>query len=514
MTYWYETPDDQKDTWHWMGVAISLAHTIGLHRNPATSNEPPRRQQLRKRIWLSCFMRDRLVALGMRRPTRVKDGDFDVPMLEERDFEIQVLSKDITVLPADCELIRDVRLQQQLAEMCVQKAKLCVLISLMLTRYTVLARDLARPADTTVSTMMLFPDRTVDGARDVDLVDARLEAWLHALPPSCLYRPLTAEDEKGGRATVAVHRNLLHMVYYTTVSALHRPQFLPAGSMQQPSTSREVQERSRYQVRESADLVTRMAVELQQRNLVGFLPTTGVTVVLPAMIAHMLDMKDPSPERRDTATGGFVQCMRVMGTLCQTYAAADFATRFMDAALRKAGIDITAAAGGGHNLGHKAALGRTTLGRGLNLGSAMAAQQVEELTTPPPENVPYITSAEMGLFHQGRSYAPKTGHDEPALPQMESDRDAMLGLTPSASGSSDADMDFSGADQFDWNQVDGANLNWDQGWDQYLQFPAEGVSNTDDALISILGGAEGNPGNANTTARSEAALLNGIEVES
>ena len=26
-------------------------------------------------------MRDRLIALGMRRPTRIKDEDFDVPML-------------------------------------------------------------------------------------------------------------------------------------------------------------------------------------------------------------------------------------------------------------------------------------------------------------------------------------------------------------------------------------------------------------------------------------------------
>ena len=45
MTYWYETPDDQKDTWHWMGVAISLAHTIGLHRNPEKSNMDIKKQK-------------------------------------------------------------------------------------------------------------------------------------------------------------------------------------------------------------------------------------------------------------------------------------------------------------------------------------------------------------------------------------------------------------------------------------------------------------------------------------
>jgi hypothetical protein len=41
MIYWYETPDDQKDTWHWMGMAISLAYTIGLHRNPGLTSMTP-----------------------------------------------------------------------------------------------------------------------------------------------------------------------------------------------------------------------------------------------------------------------------------------------------------------------------------------------------------------------------------------------------------------------------------------------------------------------------------------
>lgn len=102
MTYWYETPDDQKDTWHWMGVAISLGHTIGLHRNPANTNMPPQRRKLWKRIWWSCFMRDRLIALGMRRPTRIKDEDFDVPMLVEDDFDIKALPDSVQVVGPEC----------------------------------------------------------------------------------------------------------------------------------------------------------------------------------------------------------------------------------------------------------------------------------------------------------------------------------------------------------------------------------------------------------------------------
>jgi hypothetical protein len=31
MTYWYETPDDQKDTWHWMGVSQIRFHMRWRH---------------------------------------------------------------------------------------------------------------------------------------------------------------------------------------------------------------------------------------------------------------------------------------------------------------------------------------------------------------------------------------------------------------------------------------------------------------------------------------------------
>lgn len=31
--FWSEGPEDQKDTWHWLGAAISLGQTLGMHRS-------------------------------------------------------------------------------------------------------------------------------------------------------------------------------------------------------------------------------------------------------------------------------------------------------------------------------------------------------------------------------------------------------------------------------------------------------------------------------------------------
>lgn len=492
MTYWYETPDDQKDTWHWMGVAISLAHTIGLHRNPEATSMAASRKKLWKRIWWSCFMRDRLVALGMRRPTRIKDEDFDVPMLVENDFEIQALPDDIAVVPQDCTLMRDVGMQRELAVMCIAKAKLCVCISHMLkAQYSVLIRDNMKPENTTNSTMMLFPRKKLDNLESVHAVDMELMAWAESLPQSCQYRPMTPHDVKGGRSTIAVQRTLLHMVYYTTISALHRPQFLPSSPLHAPTTSRQVQEMSRLRVRDAAMHITRMANELHGLRLEKYLPTTGVTVILPAMIIHLLEMKNPSPQAREHATRGFRQCMRVMEKLREVYAAADYATGFLDAALRKAAIDINSEGG-------QSAL--ELMKRGVPGAQA----------TPPPDNAPYMTAAE-SLFNE------KPTRPEPLRTAMmppntinaaaldlgaansppHTDFDS-AGLTPSASGGSDElhldqldvdamDLDFmQGHDAFDWNAVAGTDFDVDQ----WLQFPPDGgVQNTDD---NLMGGVFGN----------------------
>ncbi|KAH7378156.1 cutinase transcription factor 1 alpha [Cadophora sp. MPI-SDFR-AT-0126] len=342
MTYWYETPDDQKDTWHWMGVAISLAHTIGLHRNPENSNMEPAKKKLWKRIWWSCFMRDRLIALGMRRPTRVKDEDYDVPMLVEDDFEIGALAENITIIPQSCTLMRTPSIQLQLAQMCIAKAKLCLCISHVLSaQYSVLVRHQGMQGQegSTRSSVMLFPKK-LDQTDEVTRCDEELQEWVRDLPTACQYTEHIDPGQAGD--TVFVQRSLLHMVYYTTLSALHRPQVLPCAgtSGAQPDSSRELQDLSRKQVREASREITKISQNIHEHALEKYLPTTGVTVLLPAIIIHLLDIKSCNDEARRAAMNGFCQCMQVLEKLRDNYASADFATQFLEAAIRKADIEM------------------------------------------------------------------------------------------------------------------------------------------------------------------------------
>ncbi|KAK2602255.1 hypothetical protein N8I77_008804 [Diaporthe amygdali] len=500
MTYWYETPDDQKDTWHWMGVAISLAHTIGLHRNPDNGTMTPRKQKLWKRMWWSCFMRDRLIALGMRRPTRIKDEDFDVPMLSESDFEIEVLPDDNHLLPSDCTMIRNTDMQRELAEMCVQKAKLCVLISHMLkAQYSVLIRDRLQP-ERTNTTMMLFPNKSLDNLEAVQQVDRELAGWATALPPSCQYRSLVRADIEAGRSTVAVQRNLLHMVFQTTTSALHRPLFLPTSLSQPPQASRTVQENSRAKVKNAATQITRMAAEMHHYHLDKYLPTTGVTVVLPAMIIHLVEYKHHDRERREEAQRGFAQCMQVMVKLRDIYAAADFAAGFLESALKKAAIELNGASG--------STTSSTTTRTTTHPVDVSAVTPFARPATPPPEQVgPVVTAAEMEVSKYAYLAAAAAASTSPTidgLPQQLPPQSVIMGdspphserdngPTPSASGSSEhqlADVEMTDISAMDWAGVGGSlppNLALD--FDQWLDFPAEGMNNTESFNMSMFDNA-------------------------
>ncbi|KAG7128915.1 Cutinase transcription factor 1 beta like protein [Verticillium longisporum] len=375
----------------------------------------------------------------------------------------------------------------------VQALLLMTYCHMLKAQYSVLIRDKMRPDNTVNSTMMLFPNKKLDNFESVTSVDLELMAWAEALPQTCQYRPLTPLDVKNGRSTLAVQRTLLHMVYYTTISALHRPQFLPSSPSQAPTASRQVQEMSRLRVRDAAMHITRMASELHHLRLEKFLPTTGVTVILPAMIIHLLEMKNPIAQARDRASRGFKQCMRVMEKLREIYAAADYATGFLDAALSKAAIDIGAGAG---------AQAAAVTQQNLKMANPSFGAQ-----TPPPENAPYMTSSE-ALFAKPNQVVQATNNTNMVLPQTinaaaldlsasppSTDKDlesTLGGLTPSASGGSEEpellDLDFlQGQDDIDWNAMAGTELDMDQ----WLQFPPEGVNNSDEGLVANVFGEEG-----------------------
>jgi len=263
-----------------------------------------------------------------------------VPMLTMDDFEIALIPDNISCIPADCRVARDVDVQRQLAIMCIEKARLCLCISHVLSKqYCVLNNNHGLQNDRT--TMMLLPKKLDPATSEVKVCDEELQKWVSELPEEAKYT-----EKPSGEASLDLNRSLLHMVFFTTLSALHRPQVLPNSQGGPASTPAKVNvesdllDVSRRNVRRAASAITSIAQRLDTGGLVRYLPTTGVTVLLPAIIIHLLDIKAPEEETRRSSLRGFCQCMAVMGKLRDLYAAADYSVAFLEAAIRKAGIHV------------------------------------------------------------------------------------------------------------------------------------------------------------------------------
>ena len=87
MSFWWATPVDSKDTWHWLGISISLALTIGMHRSTKNSGMSLKDQRLWKKIWWSLFTEDKHAAAALGRPVHIRLSDCDVEPLEVSDFD-------------------------------------------------------------------------------------------------------------------------------------------------------------------------------------------------------------------------------------------------------------------------------------------------------------------------------------------------------------------------------------------------------------------------------------------
>ena len=201
MSFWRGTPDDHKDAWHWSGLAISLASTIGLQSKPKAMLKE-RHQILHKRCWWSCVLRDRLLALSEHRRPRIRLEECDVPMLTLADFNVFLRS-------GLCELSAEEELGKRIA---------LTMSVIQLIRLVICTNDIEQPtaedAVTTPKTPMDTWARTVS-YRNEDFVStqcAALDSWWFNLPEVLQHTP-GAGTEKATLPCVLLQRNALHMIY-------------------------------------------------------------------------------------------------------------------------------------------------------------------------------------------------------------------------------------------------------------------------------------------------------------
>ncbi|KIW26988.1 uncharacterized protein PV07_06770 [Cladophialophora immunda] len=378
MSFWSDrqTQDAHKQTWHWVNIGISLAQTIGLNQDPASLPLPPKKKSLRKRLWWCCFLRDRVISLYLSRPLRIQGEEFNVPLPTVEDMEID---SPCTSLNSDTSSHRRLHLscydrttQTELAEIFISFLKLCIVIgTIMSAQYSPLRPPSGtrnRAARTTLPAM-LFPVHSPNSEPTtatptesaISPLESTLQEWYDTLPRSVRFwdelpkprhsgwadivQDIRPARERQGIKTdssrapsVVVQRAVLHMCYYTAVSALHRSQ----------NKSRHSQD----QVSDSASSIARISAFLNDKGLVRYLPVTAITMLVPSIINNALRIKsivqkahrgkgnpahdDEMVRARDNVNSLLIS----LKTLQKVYVAADWVALLVEAMLNHAKIRI------------------------------------------------------------------------------------------------------------------------------------------------------------------------------
>jgi hypothetical protein len=333
MSLWYEKWNDQKHTWHWTGLGLSLAHRMGLHRGGNVSGRPQKVQRLRRRVWWSLYIRDRLIALGTRRPMRIKDEEHNVPLLTVDDFDTEPFDGTLRDLVAGWPVFGDASQNRCLAIMCIELTKLCTCIGQVLSsQYTILGERSSQTND-----LMVVPRGPSERHKELLHCDKELEDWYQNLDQEVR---LATRDAVEGVSTNSqgIHSSILIMIHLTAVSVLHRPQ-VPQSCASGLDLA-QAQNLSKEKVKAAARKITKMLHTMLRRDQVRFLPTSGVPALLWASLAHVLEVKSKDEDVRDASILRFYQTMQVLQRLREIYASADSAALFLASAVRKAGISI------------------------------------------------------------------------------------------------------------------------------------------------------------------------------
>lgn len=328
MTYWSDPENSpQRDIWDWIGVCNTQAHSIGLNTDPAASNIDPLTRRLRTRIWWCIYSRDRLIAMGMRRPLQVNEGTSNVPMLKPEDFDFEPYSPSAIAL-FRCRQLEDITHQKRLASMFIEKVKLCQCIGRVLfAQYSPSQRQFGATDRTTVT---LVPRQASES--EFTRCSQKLDSWLSALPKDAQFIPTSRSNFRDGEDVLLLHGAMLRMLYHATTSALHRP--WAALSKEQSKSRVDRANTARTKMHDAAAGITHIIQGLNQLHLTRFLPQSGLTVILPAAVAHLSNSMSDNPAVRESSMNSFQRCVQVLHCLKDIYPAAHTEFANLEAAIK------------------------------------------------------------------------------------------------------------------------------------------------------------------------------------
>ncbi|CAG7939766.1 unnamed protein product [Penicillium nalgiovense] len=301
LTYCHETTYDPKDFRHWLEIALSQAALVPFPSDEHWASKTTSRG-LWKRIWWCIYTRDRLIALILRRATVIEEANFSMLLPTLADFPIQQYPTQVVKKLGYCEVLQRIDYQEQLAQIFVEKTKLCCTIS---------GIDILTTG-ASASSPSVF----------IHYINA-LNGWQANLPSNIQYRAPSSQSLSEGEKALFMYRAWLKMIFLAASRALHRHNSIF-------SNAEEFQEAGLQSITQS---MAGIAEHLHQLDLVSCLPTTTVGLLIPVLAMHLMNIRSGMPNLWNNAFKSLYQCIKILEELGEVYIMAESMATFFQSTI-------------------------------------------------------------------------------------------------------------------------------------------------------------------------------------
>ncbi|KAJ9614202.1 hypothetical protein H2200_002338 [Cladophialophora chaetospira] len=312
--YWLGNSHDKMDSWHWIGVAISLSQSLGLHRDAGCSRIPPAQRALWRRIWWCCFYRDRIITLGMGRAFRINVDDCDVKELTLADLVHNGSSANLKDSSATI-----LRRCNSYAPIFLEIIKMSHLLGDVLA-------TVYRPRK-----IEDFPD-PASWSR-AELIEEKLTAWQLGLDPRCrVDAPAFSVDEP---SAMILHKYYMQIFHHVTMISLYKP-FVFQGDLLPTNPASDVRSKIAWEgCQLAAFAATDSFRRLTELDLIRFLPPESITMLIAIIAILFLSKCLSSGMKWHLASQNLDLIMLVVQQLQEKYLAARFIFAYYNAAFDK-----------------------------------------------------------------------------------------------------------------------------------------------------------------------------------
>ncbi|KKK21761.1 hypothetical protein ARAM_001698 [Aspergillus rambellii] len=290
--FWYSELDEHMQPWYWTGIAIDLCQMLGLHRDPhsskANSSITPQQWCLWRRLWWSCFFRDRWLGLTLGRPLRINLNDCDTPMPVVADMlsdmdRIPDSAAAAAYLPNDFP---------RLAQYWVKLIELSKVLGTVITMnyQAVRPRPSLQQFETVEQDILRF--------QLPDLYEAGLSRWA---------------------GFYAYH---VHLHYQALAITFYRPYERDTPEGLDPNEEEDWRHRVRSKADAAASRTNYILDALVQGKLLEYVGPMTPPLLIPAMQTHLLHCKRADPLSKRLRLNKLDMCILILEELQKTYTAA------------------------------------------------------------------------------------------------------------------------------------------------------------------------------------------------